>query len=841
MVLDIFVPFLDGENTELQLEIPSYPILNEKAIVQVSHVESLNEIYIQFLEHMDDLSVHLSDMYDFYFVGGVAYTTPVVSSLCAALSLQDEQYYRATVERVEGDKVVVRYIDYGNCERLPLANLKQLDAKFKQLNTFAIKMYVPLKLIAAKSGAIEEIDRVTTDRDFTLNIIDYYRNRWVIDLTSHGFSLIEFLRERGFALSMNGTEHRKLIDEVHAQPSKPVQETSAPTQPTAPAPTQPTAPAPLQPTAPAAVTEVDTVKPQPKGTAAYISHTDNPNRFYLQLEADENSIQEFAQSLQIVAPSLPKLTEFRAGVNCIAQYSLDGQWYRAKIIDTDGEVTSVLFIDYGNTDSITNNNLLKTSNDSLEEIKKYALPCALAVQPAKSSEWDQKACEKMLGINEDLLHFVFISEDAALNYVTLYDGDRDIANELIAEGYAEPLQKIKNGEKCYVSHIDSLDDFYIHMNSDTTALRLIEEYLSDVSKFETLAEYRAGTICIAQFEDDLYYRAQILNDSPGDASKGIKVCFIDYGNTFEATELRSLPRNIAELPHLRKRCALRKPDDIERWSDKAEKKFEEITNAGATVLTVRLVKPDEKAIIELFIDERNIGTELATLCEKRVRIDSLVDDPEASAGAANRFQCYITHIKSPIDFYVQLVAKSVEIGAMVDALTSPEVQKHPLKPKEVTKKLICIARYDDDGCYYRAKVLEKTSDSSYLVRFIDYGNESNVTEVYKLPDELNGDPLAVRCKLDATITNDEHFQHLTQLLIQAGHDGEDTFHSIEVIDNTCNPNVVKYYRGSVEIGCLAKADSAVDQTVDGMYARIQDGKMAADNYLDSIVNDLHAK
>lgn len=773
---------------------------------------------------MDRLSVLLTDLYDFYINGGLACQTPVVSSLCAALSLQDEQYYRTVVERVEDNNtVIVRYIDYGNCERLPLANLKQLDARFKQLHIFAIKMYLPVKLMVAKADVVAEIDRVTDDRDFTLNIIDYYRNDWVIDLTSHGFSLVALLREKGFALSMAENEHRNMLNLKGRQSATPVKDLPA-----------------TQPTAPAAVTE-NVAKSQPKGTAAYISHTDNPNRFYLHLEADENAILQFAQSLQIVAPSLPQLTEFRAGIICIAQYSLDEQWYRAKIIDTDGEVTSVLFVDYGNTDTITNNSLLKKSNESFDQIKHYALPCALAVQPKKSSEWNQSACEKLLAISEDLLHFEFISEEPSLSYVTLYDGDRDMANELIIEGHAEPLQQIKNGEKCYVSHVDSLDDFYIQMNSDSKALNLIEEYLSDVSKFETLAEYRAGTICIAQYEDGAYYRAKILKDSTnGDASKGIKVHFIDYGNTFIATELRSLPRSIAELPHLRKRCALRKADDIERWSDKAETQFQEITNSGETVLTVRLVKPDEKAIVELFIDDRNIGAELAALCEKRIRVDSPVDEHKAGSGAENRFQCYITHVNSAEDFYVQLVDRGRDIDSMVAMLATAEALQHPLKSEEISKKLICIARFDDDGCYYRAKVLEKVNETSYRVRFIDYGNESNATEFYKLPAELNVDPLAVRCKLDVQIVNEDQRQHLKKLLIQAGEDDEDTFHSIEVIDNTRNPNVVKYYRNSVDISRLQTADHAANSSVNKMCTQIENGAVAADKYFNGIVDNLPA-
>lgn len=113
--------------------------------------------------------------------------------------------------------------------------------------------------------------------------------------------------------------------------------------------------------------------------------------------------------------------------------------------------------------------------------------------------------------------------------------------------------------------------------------------------------------------------------------------------------------------------------------------------------------------------------------------------------------------------------------------------------------------------------------------------------MFKLPAELNGDPLAVRCKLDVQIINDDHYQHLKQVLIQTGEDGEDTFHTIEVINNTCNPNVVKYYRGSVDISRLENADFAVARIVSGMRAQVEEGKMVADNYLNGIVDSLPAK
>ena len=85
----------------------------------------------------------------------------------------------------------------------------------------------------------------------------------------------------------------------------------------------------------------------------FITHVDHPNRFYIQLNSDTEALESFQQTLQIVGPQLPPLKNFRAGELCIGKYAFDDGWYRARIIDSDSEITSIQFIDYGNI-SISN-------------------------------------------------------------------------------------------------------------------------------------------------------------------------------------------------------------------------------------------------------------------------------------------------------------------------------------------------------------------------------------------------------------------------------------------------------------------------------------------------------
>ena len=48
---------------------------------------------------------------------------------------------------------------------------------------------------------------------------------------------------------------------------------------------------------------------------------------------------------------------------------------------------------------------------------------------------------------------------------------------------------------------------------------------------------------------------------------------------------------------------------------------------------------------------------------------------------------------------------------------------------EITQKLgsVCVARWADDGVWYRAKVIEALEGNWYTVCFIDYGNAAMTT------------------------------------------------------------------------------------------------------------------
>lgn len=555
-----------------------------------------------------------------------------------------------------------------------------------------------------------------------------------------------------------------------------------------------------------------------KRELAFITHMDHPNRFYMQLNSDSDAIENLQQALQIVAPQLPALNVLRAGQMCIANCSLDGLWYRAKIIDTDGEITSIQFIDYGNTDSITDNALLKLPEDNLIAKEPLAMACSLPLEPRGSTEWAESSFSKLRMVtgNDVPLEFEIISQDKDVNYVKLFFvGGRDLVREMIQEEVAEPLEIVKSGERCFVCHFNSLNDFFIQVDSDSEVLRKIEQHLQDASNnSESLVRPSVGMICTAPFDDGGYYRARILRA----LADGFEVEFLDYGNTCQSNDLRVLSAEIAQLPYLRKRCSLKLPDDVQSWSDVAENRFQEISQDGATEFVVNLVKPGKTATVELQLGTDNLSVLLADLCTRKPASPVIVDEEQEIAlkettsvhqhtmlcgdFPSGKQPCYLSNINSPADFYIQFADKTDDLNAVAAELASSD-QSDEMERTDVSVGEIVAALFPADGYFYRAKVLEQLPHAA-VVFFLDYGNKCEVTEMRKLSSILSAIvPLAAQCSLTSeklarfTAVDERIFSELIQ---QAG---ELTF-QVEAISNCANKTTVNFYLEDEDILAYVK-------------------------------------
>lgn len=123
------------------------------------------------------------------------------------------------------------------------------------------------------------------------------------------------------------------------------------------------------------------------GVSVILTHIDSPSEFYLQLSDETESVNNLQEELQKAAPDLPVLDNPSAGVLCAAPYSVDQQWYRAQVLDADDDITTVRFVDYGNTDVLNNSTTsVKMLPSELLALEQHARRCSLNVKPM-GEEW----------------------------------------------------------------------------------------------------------------------------------------------------------------------------------------------------------------------------------------------------------------------------------------------------------------------------------------------------------------------------------------------------------------------------------------------------------------------
>ena len=81
-------------------------------------------------------------------------------------------------------------------------------------------------------------------------------------------------------------------------------------------------------------------------------------------------------SLSTYANSARNIQNPKVGQPCCSQFSEDGQWYRAEILEIKGNNASVLFVDYGNKEDVSISTIKEISS-SLIELPRLAITCRL--------------------------------------------------------------------------------------------------------------------------------------------------------------------------------------------------------------------------------------------------------------------------------------------------------------------------------------------------------------------------------------------------------------------------------------------------------------------------------
>lgn len=166
--------------------------------------------------------------------------------------------------------------------------------------------------------------------------------------------------------------------------------------------------------------------------------------FYGQLVENGSKLEQLMTQLRAeieARPPVPGAYTPKVGDVCVAQFSADDEWYRAKVLTApvNGSLT-VLFIDYGNKEK-TKTVKLAQIPAGFEALPPQAHEYAFALVQPSSDEDDVEAAvdylKQLIFSNGPESEFTFNVENkvGSVEFVTLLDSKKnDIGKQLISEG-----------------------------------------------------------------------------------------------------------------------------------------------------------------------------------------------------------------------------------------------------------------------------------------------------------------------------------------------------------------------------------------------------------------------
>ena len=306
------------------------------------------------------------------------------------------------------------------------------------------------------------------------------------------------------------------------------------------------------------------------------------------------------------APGLAKLSALKPSLPVCAKYSADDEWYRGEITNVvSSQTANVRFIDYGNSENVNMSSMREISSELLIE-PKYAVCCSLDHGGLK---WKDNAIEEFLGKTTDKVLKMAV-KDAKTGKIVIElrdENDASVVSNLIitnqssvsrpneapqaqpklqseavnsmpndtAKGFPESEIRCDVEIGFYVSHVNSLSDFYIQDASRSDPLDEMMQQLETTPKqagfFKTAT---VGMACMTEFsEDNGLYRAEV------ESVRGstVLVRFVDYGNTEEKSliDLYSLPRELLNTSPFAVKCCLK--GAISQLSENELRKFKDAT------------------------------------------------------------------------------------------------------------------------------------------------------------------------------------------------------------------------------------------------------------------------
>ncbi|XP_069742481.1 tudor domain-containing protein 6-like [Narcine bancroftii] len=136
----------------------------------------------------------------------------------------------------------------------------------------------------------------------------------------------------------------------------------------------------------------------------YITTVESPSYFWCQYSTDEihmlSKKMEEVGVLNITNRELP--SSISIGDGCVSKYSEDELWYRAEVININGNILTLQYVDYGNEDYVKIEQIKRIPKELLK-IPTQCFPCCLLGYDLSRGSWKDGAMDALLQYSDQLL------------------------------------------------------------------------------------------------------------------------------------------------------------------------------------------------------------------------------------------------------------------------------------------------------------------------------------------------------------------------------------------------------------------------------------------------------
>lgn len=448
---------------------------------------------------------------------------------CAQYS--DGAWYRASVTGVlKNHQVEVHFVDFGNYDTVSQSNLRPMKPELMNLPAQSFKC------------CLEQIDIKNTPQ-FSDEVIDKFTD-FTVDKELVGMISSYDSSSQQYLISCTDTSGGNTLDiyeqiASHLPPSS-IKEYTVPKQ---------------------------DLKVGRREHVCVTSVT-GLSHFYCQLMRTANQLDNLMVSIDEhyakLTANQEEMTRLQAGDYCVARYTEDESWYRAKIIDVKpNSQISVHYIDFGNGEDVTVKSVKRLSQ-SFSQLPEQVIKCCLAGEITGLS--DSQFVELTLDKEFDME--IVAADDKGVAIVNLYTRDtkQPVIQLLTREKPKAPVTiqqtslSVGIKETVVVSFAKDVSKFYVQASKSADSLAeimdLIHEHYSNlIEEQDTVNEPQIDMFCVANFsEDDGWYRAKVTAVH----GNSVEVFYVDYGNSevLPVSRIKTLKPDFANLPLQAIQCEL---------------------------------------------------------------------------------------------------------------------------------------------------------------------------------------------------------------------------------------------------------------------------------------------